>query len=367
MIDPKPHLVTLPTAGADHAWTLPAEWYRSEDQFQRERQKIFRRNWMLFSWSSRLKAPGDYVTGMVGGYPVFAIRGDDGRVRAFHNVCRHRGAELLMEEAGHCGKLVVCPYHAWSWDRSGQLARARDFGVELAADPDKWNLYEVDAEEWRGFVFVRIERGTQTVRQWLGRIDALAADYPLEDQHYFMSKNRDVAVDWKTYGDNYLECYHCRMMHPGLCESLDIDNYRIEVHADDGFFHLHAPRREGGLTRGIYFYRFPTLMLNFYDWGSSIATVEPLGPGRVRHINWYFFTDVSPEKAEANRQSVEWSAKIVSEDLDIIVGVQRNLNAGVYQRGPLSPQHEHGVLGFQQMVRDALGPDEPGLHLSAAE
>ena len=338
-------------------WTLPASWYRDPERYERERQTIFRRHWMLFSWSARLKEPGDYVTATVAGYSVFAIRDDSGVVRAFHNVCRHRGAELLTGETGHCGKLIVCPYHNWSYTRAGRLNKAVDFGSDATFDPKAWSLFELDAEEWRGLVFVRIDRGGASLREWLGPIDALAADYPIEQQHYFMSKNRDCEVDWKTYGENYLECYHCRTMHPGLCESIDIDRYQIDVHENDGLFHLHAPRRDGGLTRGVYFYRFPFLMLNLYDWGSSIATLEPLGAGRLKHVNWYFFADVSPEKAEHNRKSVEWSAQIITEDLDTITGVQRNLNAGIYERGPLSPKYEFAVRGFQTMVRDAM--DEP--------
>ena len=337
-------------------WTLPSRDYRDPVLFERERQEIFARNWSLFTWSARLANPGDYVTGTVAGYPVFVIRDDEGRVRAFHNVCRHRGAQLLSAESGHCGKLVVCPYHSWSYARDGRLNKAVDFGSDTAFDPDAWSLYALDAEEWRGFVFLRPMRGGLSLAEWLGPIDAMAADYPLEDQKYFMSKTRDCDVDWKTYGENYLECYHCRTMHPGLCASMDIENYMIDVHAREKFFHLHAPRRDGGLTRGLYFYRFPYLMLNLYDWGSSIATVEPLGPGRIRHINWYFFADISPEKAEENRRSAEWSAEIVSEDLDIITGVQRNLNVGVYERGPLSPKYEYAVKAFQEMVRDELGP-----------
>ncbi|GGD35927.1 aromatic ring-hydroxylating oxygenase subunit alpha [Aureimonas glaciei] len=348
-------------------WTLPAKAYSSEDTFAQERAKIFTKNWMLFSWSEKIPNPGDYVRGTVAGYSVFALRGDDGVVRAFHNVCRHRGAELVGGASGHCGKLIVCPYHSWGFDRAGLLKRARDFGGDHSFDPVEWGLYPVDCAEWRGLVFLRIERGGESLREWLGAIDTMAADYPLEQQHYFMSKDRDVDVDWKTYGDNYLECYHCQTMHPGLCASMDINQYKIDVHYDEKFFHLHAPARDGGLTRGLYFYRFPVLMLNLYDWGSSIATVEPLGPGRIRHINWYFFTDVSPEKAEANRQSAEWSAQIVSEDIDIILGVQRNLNAGVYQRGPVSPKYEHGVLGFQNMVRDALADPAPAARQVAAE
>jgi choline monooxygenase len=349
----------------DFDWTLPAQDYRDPALYERERQEIFARHWMLFSWGERLAKPGDYVTGTLAGWPVFVIRDDAGRVRAFHNVCRHRGAQLLSAEAGHCGKLIVCPYHSWSYTRAGRLNKAVDFGSDLEFDPDEWGLYAIDAQEWRGLIFLRIRRDGPGLVEWLGPIHDMAADYPLEQQHYFMSKNRDCDVDWKTYGENYLECYHCRAMHPGLCASMDIDNYRIDTYQQEQFFHLHAPKREGGLTRGLYFYRFPFLMLNLYDWGSSIATIEPLGPGRIRHINWYFFTDVSPEKADENRQSAEWSAQIVTEDLDIITGVQRNLNAGVYTRGPLSPKYEYAVKSFQDMVRDGLAPPVPRQGIAA--
>lgn len=345
------------SATEGHAFTLPASWYNSEAVFRRERATIFRRNWSLFTWSQRIAKPGDYVRGQLAGCNVFVIRGDDGVVRAFHNVCRHRGAELIAKEAGHCGKRIVCPYHAWTFDRAGRLVRARDFGGTQPFDPETWGLFPIEAAEWRGLVFVKIERGGPSLLEWLGPIDAMAAEYPLDRQHYFASKDRDVDVDWKTYGDNYLECYHCQGVHPGLCNAVDIARYKVDVLFEYKVFHLHAPARAGGLTRGLYFYRFPFLMLNLYDWGSSIATVEPLGPGRIRHVNWYFFADVSPEAAERNRHMVEWSAGIVSEDIAIILGVQRNLNTGVYDRGPISPQHEHGVLGFQSMVREALEGD----------
>jgi len=340
-------------------WTPPSSHYRDPDNFERERKEIFARNWMLFTWSERLLNPGDYVAGEIAGYPVFALRGDDGRVRAFHNVCRHRGAELLSDASGHCGKLLVCPYHSWSYARDGRLNAASDFGGDVRFDPDVWSLLAADCEEWRGLVFIRLQRGGPGLVEWLGPIHDLAADYPIEQQRYFTSKNRVSAVDWKTYGENYLECYHCRGVHPGLCAAMDIERYRIDVYLRERFFHLHAPKREGGLTRGLYFYRFPTLMLNLYDWGSSIASMNPLGPGRIEHINWYFFNDVSPENAEENQQSVEWSAQIVTEDLDIITGVQRNLNAGVYERGPLSPKYEAAVKAFQDMVRDELRPLDP--------
>lgn len=348
------------------SWTMPASAYRDPLQFARERSRIFARNWALFTWSERLAHPGSYVAGTLAGYPIFLIRDTDGCIHGFHNVCRHRAATLFAEEEGRCtSRAIVCPYHRWTYDFSGRLLKATDFGNRAHPDPEEWRLTEIDVAEWRGLVFARLERGGPELKSWLGPIDTMAADYPLESQHFFSARTRDVAVDWKAYAENYLECYHCRGMHPGLCAAMDIDQYRIDVQRDNWLFHLYAPRREGGLTRGLYFYRFPFLMLNLYDWGSSIATIEPAGAGQVRHINWYFSQDISPEKTEENQRSVDWSAQIVTEDLAILVGVQRNLNAGIYHRGPLSPKYEHAVLAFQDMVRAAL--DDGGNIQAAAE
>jgi len=241
-----------PGAAGQFHWTLPAALYRDPHHYERERQSIFAANWALFTWSARVGKPGDYVAGVLAGYPVFVMRGDDGVLRGFHNVCRHRGATLVAKESGDCGKLLVCPYHSWSYHRDGSLAKASDFGGDVSFDPQLWGLIEIDVAEWRGLVFGRIKRGGEALKTWLGPIDAMAADYPLETQQYFTAKVREVDVDWKAYGENYLECYHCRAMHPSLCAAMDIDRFTIDVHRADRFFHLYAPKRDGGLTRFVH-------------------------------------------------------------------------------------------------------------------
>jgi phenylpropionate dioxygenase-like ring-hydroxylating dioxygenase large terminal subunit len=333
--------------------TLRASAYRDPAIFERERREIFAREWLLFGRGDQLPNPGDFLAATIIGYPVIVIRQTDGRLKGFHNVCRHRAAMLTQDTTGSLpGGLIRCPYHSWTYELHGCLNRAPGFGG--AVDSAAWSLFPIAVDEWRGLVFIRIAETGPSLIDWLGPVVPLAAHYPLESQRYFMSKDREVAVDWKVYGENYLECYHCPNMHPGLCESLDISRYTIDPHPEHGLFHLYGPKRDGGMTDGLYFYRFPYLMLNFYQWGSSIATLEPLGAGRVRHINWYLFSDISPERAEENRRSAEWSAQIVTEDLEMTVGVQRNLNSGVYDRGILSPRQERAVQAFQDMVRRAL-------------
>ena len=336
--------------------TLPASAYRDPALFERERREIFAREWLLFGRSDQLPNAGDFRADTIIGYPIIVVRQTDGSLRGFHNVCRHRAAMLTQGTSGSLpGGMIRCPYHSWTYELNGCLNRAPGFGAAKGeVEPADWSLFPIAADEWRGLVFIRIASTGPSLVDWLGPIVPLAAHYPLESQRYFMEKDREVAVDWKVYGENYLECYHCPNMHPGLCESLDISRYTIDPHPEHGLFHLYGPKRDGGMTDGLYFYRFPYLMLNLYQWGSSIATLEPLGAGRVRHINWYLFSDISPERAEENRRSAEWSAQIVTEDLEMTVGVQRNLNTGVYDRGLLSPRQERAVQAFQDMVRAAL-------------
>ena len=339
--------------------TLPASWYADPEVFAKERAGIFARHWQLFAHESRLPAPGDYVAGMLAGYPVVVIRGRDGQVRGFHNVCRHRAAQLVPDGVGHA-KSLVCPYHGWSYDGEGRLIKARDFGEDPGLDPAAMGLFPLRTETWKGLVFVCLDRKAPSLVDWLGPVAVMAKDYPLEKYRFYRDKIREVDVDWKTYGDNYLEGYHLELMHPALCEAIDVDRYTIDVHDRHEFFHLYGPRRGDGLTQGLYFYRFPVLMLNLYDWGASIATIDALGPGRMRHTNWYLFEDLSPGgKAERDR-IVEWAIEIVSEDIAIVTGVQRNLNTGVYDRGRLSPKHEHGLKGFHDMVRRGIADYESG-------
>jgi choline monooxygenase len=339
--------------------TLPASWYADPGVFAKERAAIFARHWQLFAHESRMPNPGDYVAGMLAGYPIVVIRGRDGQVRGFHNVCRHRAAQLVPDGVGH-SKSLVCPYHGWSYDGDGRLIKARDFGEDPGLDPAAMGLFPLRTETWKGLVFVCLDRNGPSLVDWLGPIAVMAKDYPLEKYRFYRDKIREVDVDWKAYGDNYLEGYHLELMHPALCAAIDVGQYTIDVHDQDAFFHLYGPRRDGGLTQGLYFYRFPVLMLNLYDWGASIATIDALGPGRMRHTNWYLFEDLSPEGRAERDRIAEWAIEIVSEDIAIVTGVQRNLNTGVYDRGRLSPKHEHGLKGFHDMVRRGLADYDAG-------
>jgi choline monooxygenase len=121
--------------------TLPANLYSDPALYQTERREIFARTWQLFAHESQLPRSGDYLATSFAGYPVLAVRGDDGAVRAFHNVCRHRAGPLVEDGAGHCAGALVCRYHAWKYALDGRLASARDFGPAEGFDPREFALF----------------------------------------------------------------------------------------------------------------------------------------------------------------------------------------------------------------------------------
>ena len=137
--------------------TLPAHLYRDPAVFERERQEIFAREWLLFGRSDQLPNPGDFRAAEIVGYPVIVVRQADGSLRGFHNVCRHRAAMLTQDTSGSLpGGMIRCPYHSWTYGMDGCLNRAPGFGE--AVESADWSLFPIAADEWRGLVFIRSRR-----------------------------------------------------------------------------------------------------------------------------------------------------------------------------------------------------------------
>ena len=132
---------------------------------------MFARTWQLVAHESQLERPGDYVAGTFAGYPVVAVRGEDGKVRAFHNVCRHRAGPLVEDGEGHCAGTFVCHYHGWRYAFDGRLASARDFGPAEGFDPRGYALFPLKCEIWRGFVFVNMDRNAAPLSESIAPLE----------------------------------------------------------------------------------------------------------------------------------------------------------------------------------------------------
>jgi choline monooxygenase len=198
---------------------------------------------------------------------------------------------------------------------------------------------------------VNLDPSAPSLREDLGSFVEECAAFPMEDFTVCHELSDVVAANWKTYGDNYLEGYHLPLVHPGLLRQVDAKRYEVTVR--DRYCIHTAPARDGSATSGRWLWRYPNLALNVYPGGMNVECYWPVGPGRTRVAYTYLFDPGSD--AVERESSMKLSLELLDEDRRICEAVQRNLEAGVYDTGTLSPKHEQGVAAFHELVRAAVG------------
>jgi len=350
-------------ADVARAWTLPAQLYFDEAVFAAEKEAIFSRTWQVVGHGERVRNSGDYFTTELVGEPLLIVRGGDGVLRGFYNVCRHRAGP----PAEGCGsrKLFRCGYHGWTYDLDGSLISATEIeGVEEFRSED-FALAPVRVEEWFNFVFVNLNSEARPLRESLGKLAEQVERFPFGGMKLFERRSYQMRCNWKTYVDNYLEGYHLPSVHPGLNRELDYNAYVVEPHANyvrqfspirgaqagDATPRRYQESREDLATD--YFWIFPNWMLNCYPDNVSLNIVLPAGPeSSVAIFEWYL-----PEKdhsSPAAKAAVEFSDQIQMEDVSICERVQKNLRSRSYSRGRYSVKQENGVHGFHRMYAEAM-------------
>ena len=219
-----------PAADVDAGSSLPAWTYHDPRFFELEKRAIFRTAWQLVCHLSDVPKPGDYHCLNVLDESVVVVRGEDGQVRSFHNVCRHRAARVLDGLAGHCGSRIACPYHGWTYALDGRLIGVPHRRTFRDLDPSAHGLAPLDQEIFLGFVFVRFAPGLPSVREMAAPYATELAAYGLEDLvPQGRVRLRPRAVNWKNVADNYSDGMHIAVAHPGLTRLFG-DDYRIEAH-----------------------------------------------------------------------------------------------------------------------------------------
>ncbi len=345
------------------AWTLPSSLYTDATIFAAEKEKIFSRTWQVVGHASQVEKPGDYFTTELLGEPLVFVRGTDGQLRGFYNVCRHRAGP----PAEGCGsrKLFRCGYHGWTYGLDGSLLSATEIeGVENFCAED-FALIPVRTEEWFHLVFVNLDRQARPLGESLGELPRQTEKFPFAGMKLFERRTYDMKCNWKTYVDNYLEGYHLPSVHPGLNRELDFNAYTVEPYPrhvrqfspirgaqpGDATPRRYQQAREDLTTD--YFWIFPNWMLNCYPDNVSLNIVLPVEPERSLAIfEWYL-----PEKdhqTPAAKASVEFSDQIQMEDVGICEIVQKNLRSRSYSRGRFSVKQEKGVHAFHRMYADCM-------------
>jgi choline monooxygenase len=333
--------------------TLPASWYVDPSIWEQERRAVFGREWLFIGHGHALSEPGDYLACDIAGWPLVVVVDDDGELRAHQNVCRHRAGPLVHSGRGRVPSLV-CRYHGWAYGLDGRLRSARDFGATDGFNPAEVSLASASVDAWRGLVFVNLDLdGTAPpLLEALGTFADECEPYPIEELVPTHETRHDLACNWKTYADNYLEGYHIPLVHPALNKEIDVKRYVVDVDERHRWVRHSAPARDGAVNSGRWLWRWPNLALNLYPDAMNVECYDPVTPERTRLRYSYSFR--RPGDHEANDAVIRMSAQVTAEDTAICESVQRNLESGSYDTGWLSPKHEAGVAAFQRWVRETV-------------
>jgi choline monooxygenase len=347
-----------PQAPLERALTIPASWYTDERMHDLEMRTVFARTWQMVCRLDQIRNPGQYVTTETGTEPIVVVRGHDGVLRGFFNVCRHHAAAVMTEPEGSASQLR-CPYHGWTYSLAGELKGTPDFAGVCDFDRAQNGLVPVAVEVWEQWVFARVA-GEDTLSSFLGadlieqmRPLELGSLHWLERRHYFFDCN------WKVFVDNYLDGgYHVPHLHKGLDSVLDYGNYQIENGARfclqaSPLISAGADAETGAVRRGeraLYYWLYPNFMINWYQGAMDTNLVISRGVAKTEVIFDFYFPDVSAAALARNRQSIAVGQRIQEEDVAICKSVQRGLRSRAYNAGRLSVRREAGEHLFHRLL-----------------
>ena len=345
-------------AALSDAYTIPAPWYVDPRIAELERQTVFSKTWQVIGRADQVEKPGQFVTATVAGEPLVAVRGNDGILRAFYNVCRHHAAAVVTEPCGQAS-ILHCPYHGWNYGLDGSLKGMPEFdGVKNFERKDN-GLVPVKVDAWETLVFVNLDQHASSLQDFLGGLVKRTAPLGLTKLHYFATQTYNIHCNWKVFVDNYLDGgYHVPHLHKGLNSVLDYKQYTIEN--EDRYCLQSSPMvssKEDAATgatrrgdRAWYFWQYPNFMFNCYEGYLDTNLVIPVDVDHCRVIFDYYFADVSEAARAYNEQSVAVGNRVQDEDLGICEAVQRGLKSRAYQAGRLSVRREAGEQLFHRLL-----------------
>jgi choline monooxygenase len=352
-----------PSNPLDHASTIPAPWYRDAQVEELERSNVFSATWQGVGRADQVRGNGQFFTADVAGEPIVVVRGDDGQLRAFFNVCRHHAAAVVTEPQG-CAKQFRCPYHGWTYGIDGALKGMVEFDGVCNFDRADNGLVPLRVDSWENFVFVNLHPHAMPLREFLGAVPGLVTPLDIGNKlHFFDRRIYTLNCNWKVYVDNYLDGgYHVPHAHKGLSSVIEYTKYTIEnyersciqsspLSSNSGTSAGVAATRQG---RAFYLWIYPNFMINAYDGVMDTNLVVPLGIDKCAVIFDYFFADISAAAEAHNKASIAISEKVQDEDMAICDAVQRGLGSRAYVAGRLSVRREAGEHLFHRLLHADL-------------
>ncbi len=356
---------------AESSYTLPAEYYLSPEIFEIEKEKIFYKTWQYVAHESMLPDSGDYICFDICDESIFVIRSSDSKLRAFYNICRHR-AHQLLQGYGNVRKLIVCPYHAWSYNDQGNLIKARFSEDREEFDKSEFCLREVNLETLCGCIFINLDDNCQSLQSiavgleqdmrhhlpYIGEINHCGDD---------MLGSTFLQAGWKVVVDNFVECYHCRSAHRAFASLVNMDSYQIEIfdywsrqygpdiRIDNSAYELQS---DYGYQHSIFWYLWPNTTFNVLPGSDElhVFSVKPIDATSSTFGGHSFSTD-----GKLYQPRTDYVADTLApEDIHLCESVQRGLKSMSYDQGVfmVSPnmrgESEYALHHFHRMVQKAL-------------
>ena len=340
------------------ARTLPGEYYVSDAILAEERERIFARAWHCVGRAARVADPGQYFLCTIAGESIIVLRDRKGVLRAFFNVCRHRGTRICSGEAGRFGETIQCPYHAWTYRTDGELIGAPHMQDAAGFDKKDYPLHAAAIGEWEGFLFVSIDRDPQPFETaWRPMIGRLSR-YGLRDLVVGHRVVYDVQANWKLAFQNYSECLHCPTIHPKLATVLPYQsgaNDLIEGPFLGGYMEITPPNQSATMSgalagalvssslpeadrhRAFYYTLMPNMFLSLHPDYVNYYLVHPVSPGRTRiESEWLFHPDTVRDGSKNIRDAIEFWDLTNRQDWDIVERSQLGISSRRYEPGPYS-------------------------------
>ncbi|MEM7194311.1 MAG: aromatic ring-hydroxylating dioxygenase subunit alpha [Pseudomonadota bacterium] len=371
-----------PNRELDEAYTLPSLYYYAPAVYEDEKWAIFYKSWRLVAHRSELANPKDYVTCEIFDQHILVVRGDDGVLRAFYNVCQHRGTKLVHERRGSGRKLFVCEYHSWSYSTKGKLIGAPRTERLKNFSKSEICLTSLRVQEFAGFVFINLDPNAKPMEEMYPGADELILKHA-PDMHnlQFESEHDFIApVNWKVVMDNNIESYHLSLSGPAhveLTSMIDFEKYIPRTY--DNWWVLHAPHRPGltsfyGIEVGDQSFQtadyinttlFPNVTFFCVPYADYVGTflMIPLEPEKTLVRFTYYVPD--REETEITRAGREWmNNQLGPEDVDLNQWVQQGLKSFGFDQGRYfidperSCESEHAVHYFHTLVFDALSKND---------
>lgn len=362
--------------------TLPAHAYRSDEIFAWEQEHFFAKGWVCVGRGEDLPAAGHQRAVRVGADGLLLVRDESDRLRAFFNVCRHRGHELLEPNTSAQGRAIRCPYHTWAYELDGSLKAAPRFGEQPGFNPAEHALVPCRVAEWHGWLFANLSGDAPELGDYLGDVEELVRHHQPEKLVAAARQEYVAAANWKLLVENYHECYHCPSIHPQLCRVTPPESGRnirsrgawvggsmdLMPHAQTmsftgeskGVFLTGLDARQ---RRQVYYYGlFPNLLVSPHPDYVLTHRLEPLAPDRTRiECQWFFPSEALEKEGFDPAYAVDFWDITNRQDWRACESVQRGVSSRGYRPGPLA-RREDAVYEFISMVaRGYLG--EP-VHLN---